>query len=144
MTSIRAFLECHDALALWLSDSSRLSDILLCERVPVVRFFSVIGQSTLRRVPVVRFFSVIGQSTLRSRSACPILLGYRTTCFAIALCLSNSSRLSDNLSQELEGASRTVIFLLIGYYSYIVRILLSTRRKCGSIEASSALEKGRK
>ena len=68
-----------------LSDSSRLSDNLLCERVPVVRFFSVIGQSTLR-----------------SRSACPILLGYRTTCFAIALCLSNSSRLSDNLSQELE------------------------------------------
>ena len=109
------------------------------------------GMSCCACALVVRFFSVIGQSALRACPGCPILLGYRTIYFAIMSWLSDSSRLSDNLLCDRAPVVRffsvigqpqprthmepsgTVIFLLIGYYSYIVRILLSTRRKCGSI-----------
>ena len=107
MTSIRAFFECHDASALWLSDSFRLSDNLLCDRVRVVRFYSVIGQSALRACP-----------------GCPILLGYRTICFASVSRLSDSSWLSDNLSQEptwslpepLSFFLLVIILILSGFY----------------------------
>ena len=107
MTSIRPFFECHDAVALWLSDSCWLSDILLCNSAQVVRFLLVMGQSALRL-----------------RSGCPILFGYRTIFFPITLRLSDSSRLSDNLSQQhicglserLSFCLLVIILILSGFY----------------------------
>jgi hypothetical protein len=65
-----------------LSDFSRLSD----------KFGQI-------RLPVVRFFSVIGQVRADSLAGCPILGGYRTSSGGFAGRLSDFSRLSDKFGQ---------------------------------------------
>lgn len=69
---------------------------------------------------VVRLFSVIGQFALRPRSGCPILRGYRTSCFTIELRLSDSSGLSDNLGQ---GPAKSLTEVLSFFLLVIILIL---------------------
>ena len=84
----------HRTVALWLSDSSGLSD-----------------NSQNVCSPVVGFFRVIRQPARRLLSGCRILLVYPTTHRMFALRLSDSSWLSDN--------SQSVCSPVVGFFWFI-------------------------
>ena len=91
---LRGYPTTHRTVALWLSDSSWLSDN---------------SQNVCSLV--VGFFVVIRQLTERLLSGCRILPGYPTTHRTVALRLSDSSGLSDN--------SQSVCSPVVGFFRVI-------------------------